>query len=336
MPNIEIKYNPAIDFLCSIARINLSEELKKNEIFYGLELNENIEKYVVNVANSLSPMMKYDFDALTKKFTGGIVVPIYICIKYKIYSVKEFLDIFKKMKGTEFFDLYEETFNINFLEEKAPLKLKQKLNKFFPTDDDKLVFEYKKYPEEIKSRLDKLFDDYYHKFYFKIEKETNKFMESKTIEFKEIANNKDISMILVGNVDLDIEENSVLFLSYFYEVGISQFTYDNISNIVFGYLLEQRINASLNKKKNNELLKTLSDENRYEIIKLLGKKKCYSAELAEYFNLSKTTISYHINRMINLGIINSEFGETNRVYLSLNEKTLKEMLDNIYKDLSHI
>jgi len=94
-------------------------------------------------------------------------------------------------------------------------------------------------------------------------------------------------------------------------------------------------------KKNNEddkkylllLTKYLSVPKRYQIIKLLSKRKYYSNELAKELNLSAATMNYHINKLYDLGLIIIEEGKQNILYLELNKKRLNFLLDQMKDDL---
>lgn len=341
MLNVEIKYNSAIDFLFSIVRINYRTIIRKNESFSNFEFNDEIEKYVENVSNSISPMMASDFEMLTKKFTGGVIAPVYLCIKNNISSITSFLKYFEKLSGEDFFRLYEEAFGVDsskLTKKEFKKELKKKLNGYIPSEDDKIYFELKKYADETKDRIFNLLNNYYNKYYKLVEEEIILFMKQRTNYYKTINTSDSkyfLSKILLFNTEKLDNENSniVLFPSYFYEIGWSQFFYKNITAYVYGYLLEQQLDKDFMKKKCQELHKILADEKRIEILKLLSKKKYYSAELAEHFDISKPTMSYHVNKMLSIGILNMEFESSNKVYLSLNKEVLKEMIEYIYNDI---
>ncbi|QTL98747.1 ArsR family transcriptional regulator [Iocasia frigidifontis] len=343
MKKIQIKYNPVLEFFCSIGRIIYNKEMKLNKWFNTFDFNEDIQNYIKNVNSNMSSLMKNDMDILTKKFIGGLVVPIYFCLSENITVLNDFFIQFAKLTGADFFRMYTKIFDITSLLDDEPAiimkVLKEKLNVDFPSEDDKLFPEFKKHPEEIKNRLEVFFKFYYEKFYRKIEDKPIEFMRNKLGDYKrqyETDGIEFLSNLLALDMENLVESHNQIFLypSYFYEIGMTQHLTNDSMCILFGHLLEQRVNVNFKQRRAKEILKILGDEKRYEILKLLGKRKYFGVELAEAVNLTKATISYHTNKMMALGLLNLHLGENNRVYFSLNKKTLKEMLEYVYQDMS--
>nr|WP_246566016.1 ArsR family transcriptional regulator [Tissierella simiarum] len=81
------------------------------------------------------------------------------------------------------------------------------------------------------------------------------------------------------------------------------------------------------------LFKALSDDKRIEIIKITSKRPWYNKELADYFNLTTATLSYHLNLLLDLGILNFEPSINNRYYYTTNKENLKKLFDIALKDL---
>ncbi|MEX0979399.1 MAG: autorepressor SdpR family transcription factor [Pirellulales bacterium] len=80
----------------------------------------------------------------------------------------------------------------------------------------------------------------------------------------------------------------------------------------------------------NEVFHALSDPTRREILRLLGKRDMTAGELAERFELAKSTLSGHFSALKQAGLIVSEKNGTSVVY-SLNtsaiEQTLAKVMD---------
>jgi len=91
-----------------------------------------------------------------------------------------------------------------------------------------------------------------------------------------------------------------------------------------------------------KLFDALAQRNRIEIIKLLSDgKPRYISEIAEKVRLSRTATSYHLDVLESVGIVEHEYVIINEPqsvgrlgsYYKLNEKKLKEGLEEIYKIL---
>ena len=82
-----------------------------------------------------------------------------------------------------------------------------------------------------------------------------------------------------------------------------------------------------------KLFKVLSDERRLDILRLVGNKSRYATELAKELGLTKATVSYHMNLIIEQGLVTIRV-EQNRVYYDLNVDRLSKQLTDVIKDLT--
>jgi DNA-binding transcriptional ArsR family regulator len=80
----------------------------------------------------------------------------------------------------------------------------------------------------------------------------------------------------------------------------------------------------------NAAFQALSDPTRREILRLLRKRDMTAGELAEQFDLSRSTLSGHFNILKNAGLIVAERNGTSIIYslnLSVAEQTVAAVLD---------
>lgn len=56
----------------------------------------------------------------------------------------------------------------------------------------------------------------------------------------------------------------------------------------------------------NEAFKALADPTRRKILELLSKQDRNAGEIANYFNISKPSISHHLNILKNAGLVSDE------------------------------
>lgn len=78
----------------------------------------------------------------------------------------------------------------------------------------------------------------------------------------------------------------------------------------------------------DKVFKALSDANRRKIIDLLKKKEMKAGEIAEYFNVSKPTISEHLKTLKNADLIQSEKNGQFITYF-LNTSVLEDFLSHM-------
>jgi DNA-binding transcriptional ArsR family regulator len=75
----------------------------------------------------------------------------------------------------------------------------------------------------------------------------------------------------------------------------------------------------------NQLFKALNDPTRREILELLGKKELSAGEIADQFNMSKPSISHHLDLLRQAGLVES-VKQGQFIYYSLNTTVFDELL----------
>jgi ArsR family transcriptional regulator len=75
----------------------------------------------------------------------------------------------------------------------------------------------------------------------------------------------------------------------------------------------------------NTLFKALNDATRREILELLKEKDLTAGEIADQFNISKPSISHHLDLLRQAGLVVS-VKEGQFIYYSLNTTVMDEML----------
>jgi ArsR family transcriptional regulator, repressor of sdpIR and other operons len=87
---------------------------------------------------------------------------------------------------------------------------------------------------------------------------------------------------------------------------------------IFRYLSKYIINL-------NQLFKALNDPTRREILEMLGKKDLSAGEIADKFNMSKPSISHHLDLLRQAGLVES-VKQGQFIYYSLNTTVFDELL----------
>jgi DNA-binding transcriptional ArsR family regulator len=75
----------------------------------------------------------------------------------------------------------------------------------------------------------------------------------------------------------------------------------------------------------NQLFKALNDPTRREILEMLGKKDLSAGEIADQFNMSKPSISHHLDLLRQAGLVES-VKQGQFIYYSLNTTVFDELL----------
>ncbi|MBR3994599.1 MAG: winged helix-turn-helix transcriptional regulator [Clostridia bacterium] len=79
----------------------------------------------------------------------------------------------------------------------------------------------------------------------------------------------------------------------------------------------------------NETLKAISDPVRRDILSMLKNGKKSAGEIAERFNLTGATVSYHLAKLKKADLI-AEEKYKNYIYYSLNASVFEEVITWIY------
>ena len=79
----------------------------------------------------------------------------------------------------------------------------------------------------------------------------------------------------------------------------------------------------------NTLFKALADPTRRKILELLREKDLRAGEIARAFDISKPSVSHHLNMLRQSGLVLSERDGQNIIY-SLNTTVFQEVLSWIY------
>jgi ArsR family transcriptional regulator len=78
----------------------------------------------------------------------------------------------------------------------------------------------------------------------------------------------------------------------------------------------------------NDTFKALADPTRREILKMLNDKSLSAGDIAKAFNISKPSMSHHLNILKNAELVLAERDGQNIIY-SLNASVLQEVVQQI-------
>lgn len=153
----------------------------------------------------------------------------------------------------------------------------------------------------------------------------------------EIQGENDIIELVQENIKLTWKENdigTILLPMIFHPISVTFSSLPNTKRIDvlrFGIILDQRLRVSRGKMNSKDVVdfgKLICDKSKVDILEMTAKKPCYGKEIANELNLSTATISYHVNTLMRLGLLQTEL-RSNRVYYSMNIERLSEYLEDI-------
>jgi len=325
---INFKFNMAVEFLSSVYRYVNQDKIEK----FNFEKNKEIEEWLKEIDNNISPFLENDLEVVKK--ADGIIWPlIKKSLREKVDTPEEFLRFLREMDPQRLVAEYINEMSHNIYEPGQRNNIDYIIEKYFE-DKSKIKFikEIIKSPKELKERLYIALNSFYRKFFKENISDIEDLLETKITQHKEMYE-QDSDLFfnnMLGYVrDSELKDYKEINLVVLWHAEIFNFSF-NIENklyLIYGFALEQRINEDIVKKKSREFFKVMADDKRYEILKLLSKREWHSRELAEYFGVTTSTISYHLSRLYDLGIISFKEGEKNKVYYNLKKDRVKEIFE---------
>lgn len=137
-------------------------------------------------------------------------------------------------------------------------------------------------------------------------------------------------------INIDLPDNTEFYFSIFNfnQMSIMDY-YENRVISYVGIYLEDLIELSEKNKFNDAQilsdLKAISDPTRLKIIGLLANKKMYPQEIAEALDLTPSTISHHVQILLNSMLISITIDTINsrKVYYETNKEKVQDLGDSI-------
>ncbi len=339
-----LRTNSAIEMLASMARYARREHYETTSEQKRYQLDTYIESYMSQIDQKLPRIVRNEIDNFFIAYRGIEKISIRHIHEKNIETPQAFIAYFNGLTSDQIIEIAADALKltINDIKNISYQQLLIQLGNLPITDDASLdeeaqmYFHFFRYPELMKQRLDILFKTYYNDFFQYVENAVMLHLEEvKSHHMDYVDDDLEAYFSALFKSSGEIPDNmsdGTAYISYFYELDAHAIS-ESGNTFIYGFALENRFNEQERKRNTEELLKALSDPKRIEILRLIGKKRWYSKELAEYFNLAKGTMSYHINKLLSMGIICETSGEFNRVYYSVDEERLTMLFEDALDDL---
>ena len=181
-------------------------------------------------------------------------------------------------------------------------------------------------PAGMKRELLALLHWHYDNLYAAMEPEIRALVASRCQELKNRIDkfgDEYVKLLLPLDYSRRRDATLTLAVSHFWESGSTFLILSDLLICGSAYLEEMAdLHAIV---AGSKIFKTLADETRLQILRLLAEKPCYGHELATRLNLSNSTISHHVSLLSIQGLIRA-YREENKVYFSLDPA---EFLDSV-------
>lgn len=345
----EIQYNKAVEFITAVLKYRNNKlqqvhwntpELKRDiaKEIMDFSPNEKVKEWLKYVDTNISPFLRNDIIFITDEIYRLLDICFHVVL---MKDIKEPLELIEALTSIDTSTMVKIAYK--YYELDVPLDNEEKL-KLALTENysDKIAssfLHFKNHPNEYKNRARKVLLNFYKEFFKPFEETVYSYMEKRWDFHNEVFKKNPIYFInTIGMGDyskaIELHNKVVIYMSFFIDVGLFYFTYEDTLVMYCGQTIEHRFESRKTLDTYKALFKALSDEKRIEILKMTSKRPWYNKELADYFNLTTATLSYHLNLLLDLEILNFEPSiVNNRYYYTTNKENLKKLFEAALKDL---
>lgn len=346
-----VKYNHSLEFICSMLKYcrqkNVYANWKKGELkedpargLLDFSPSDEIKEWLSYIDNNISPYFRNDFLFINIDILGLLDTMFLKTIEEDLKDPIELIKFIKDMDEKLLIEILYSHYDteIPFTDDENVI-----LDALTEAHDKKTARNFVhifKDPLEFKNRVIITFEKYYNKYYHPFADKVYRFMEVTVKEHNAIFEQDPVKFVnLVGSGDyssrLKTAEDISLYVSYFIDYGMFYYNVNSKIIMCYGKILKDKFDQEKDVQNYKALFKALSDDRRLEILKLTSERPWYNKELALHFKLTPATLSYHLNLLLDIGILNFEPSIiNNRYYYTANIDRVKELFDVALRDFS--
>ncbi|KAB3527607.1 ArsR/SmtB family transcription factor [Alkaliphilus serpentinus] len=335
-----LKRNPLINFALAVKRLSNLKEYEKDIKKEKFEMDQEVKKIIEEINNQLSEVVSNDLEYLAKKFHIYQFIMSY-AFDHNEISVSRFILIIQGFSMEEFKEFYrQEMFNVKA--DTTIEEIKEKISQhqdnnsisFLPTYKDFLTFE-----KEIHLIVPRIIQclEAISAIYEDLNTEI-KLLEEKYEEvFKEYLSNQDSfaqQLYVIGKDTYDYTKKDVnVYINIFLENFVS-FSIDSDKkylHMIIGIGLRSRLIED--SQYHLEFFKCLADQTKLNIIEMIASERVCARDIAKRLKLTKATISYHIGKLMMVGILKIDLQEGKKAYYQVQQDIIQKAFDGYMEKL---
>ncbi len=191
-------------------------------------------------------------------------------------------------------------------------------------------------PEGMKRDLLKLLGWYFDQIYAKMEDRIERFLQGPEQELNEKLRKygDEYLRLLLPILPIDYSKRPdvtiTLAISYHLEQSSSINMLDDV--YFYGYRYFESIENKHVVLAGTQLFKTLADETRLNIVRLLVERPWYGHEIAQKLGISNSTVSHHVTMLVLQGLART-YREDNRVYFTIDPEEFRKVIGSIVDNI---
>lgn len=346
---MEIIFNPEAGKIYSLFTsvfLGWNVNILENQVeMFGITLKEHLKEeyyYIKTLQNSKKEQMDFFFNNESEIFRFFIVVEeiwqsksIYEYISFienmsdyslRIMLVKTLIDNKLKNDDNQMELIASTKENVLDFIKKLDINKSPKWDLYCFIDNiEKYKYEFISLIKDYIPTFNKLFNKQ-KEFINKVNNTMSNGINSQGLDFvKEYTNNF---------ISLDNFKKIYITNSYF-DSYLVYFTLRNNTEdcyLVVGPYYQEVVNLNDYMETHLKVLKNLSEKTRFGIMKYILDEERYGQEIAEKFNISNASVSYHMNNLLILNLVKIS-KQDNKVFYKLNKKKILETIKFLEKEL---
>lgn len=339
MKHITIEHNMAIECITTmmrIAELDYFENYIEEHKFLGHTI---IKEKLHTLRNQLTSFEKNDLDILFKKFKLNFYYLLLFITKTNVITVNELLIKLKGLSSDEYLDECFRISSHNISIDDDDETIYEAVTERCSTEDAQLFIDFKKDTKLLHTKLLNIIESFYKKAFRKEEEWITRGIEpilkNHIILFNE---NKKGFLDTIGNGNYEILVNGgkdvKVYICYLEEF-IPRYLFDKDKyTFVYGFGEEQKLNRKSSNINPQEIFKTLSDETRLRILSLLSQKKWARKDLVKEIGLTSATMTYQLNKLITLGLIELIVGgDSKKTLYTLNKEAFRALINSALDEI---
>ncbi|MDQ0158094.1 ArsR/SmtB family transcription factor [Alkalibacillus salilacus] len=314
------------DYLMFLYRLANSGNEEMDDRLQSIIQNNEVEKWLRDIQASLPSSL---MDELKVFFQADSMMALSLVpTLYKQGALESLAGLTKGVESLNDNVIQQVVTTTGFIDEKVEKQSVEKRIQSLAVPEQekwKLLY-FVSNPEELKQRLVSLLNNmwsYYEEHQSMIETLGHEAEETfQSEEYQQFA--MDLAEQYVVNTG--DPKQLIAMPSYSSNLGFSVMEGDGVILLTVGMARYQMIRKFHNDKEVLELLKLLTDERRFQMLRLLKKRPHYGYEIAQALGVSNSTVSHHLALLLNQGFVKSDRDE-NKVYYTLNQAELKQVIE---------
>lgn len=346
MKSALIETSLAFEFIYTMMGVAYFEKSKHVEVdISNSRFSHFVSEFVEDIYPQIPNLVVHDIRLFLQDFSCMYVALLHITVQENFKTPIELIDYLKAQDTVGLLNLYldgnETGLSVNSNKEVLDYALEE-LSLVYHKDakDKSLFYEFARYPKDIIQRFTDAMSILYNDFFKPNEPvlvENLRIIQDRHQKLYDESPEAFINAILFQSKEslTDASTKIHIYLGYYYGDKVSV-AYGDDDNVYFFYgaSAEKKLYSENVTAQYEELIKSLADDTRRKLIRFLMNAPHYNKEISDYLGITTATISYHLGRLTDLGLIHLKYQDGKRIYYQVDKERFNQLFDGVKRHLA--